>query len=115
MAAVALPPVSLQAGCERCFSSAELRCCFPWWYLGLNSGVPLCIRLLFVLQELLWEVFGCSQRKGIAEANRLLAVPLPHSYFVCSLFKIWICKTCDVGCALSPQMPFCCGLTPAGN
>lgn len=92
--------------CECCFSSAVLRCCFPWWYLGLNLGVPFPIQLLFVLQELLWEVFCHSQREGIAKANPLLTVPPRHSYFVCSLFKIRICKTCDVGYALSPQMPF---------
>lgn len=74
--------------------------------VGLNLEVPLPIQLLFVLQELLWEVFCRSQREGVAEVNPLLAVPLPHSYFICSLFKIRICKTCDVGCALSPHMPF---------
>lgn len=66
------------------------------------------VQLLFVLQELLWEVFCCSRREGIAEANPLLAVPLPHSYFTCSLFRIRICKACDFLRCLprSPQMPF---------
>lgn len=102
-----LPLVSLQAGCEHCFSSAALGCCFLWWHLGLNSRVPLPFQLMFVLQELLWEVFCCSQREGIAEANPLLAVsPAQFLLHFCSLFKAWICKTCDMGNVPCPHVPF---------
>lgn len=75
MAAVALPLVSLQAGCEHCFTTAVLRYCFVLWHLGFNSGVPLPVHLLFVLQEPLWKMFPGSQREDIAETNPLLAVP----------------------------------------
>lgn len=76
------PLMSLQAGCEHCFTT-----------LGLNSGVPLPVQLLFVLQEPLWTIFPGSQREGIAERNSLHVFPPLYLYFVHSLFKIWICNT----------------------
>lgn len=61
----------------------------------MNLGTPLPIQL----PRLPWEGFA-------AEANPFFTAPLPHSWFICSLFKIWICETCDVGRALPPQVSF---------
>lgn len=100
-----LPLVSLQAGCECCFTTAVLRCCFLLWHLGLNSGVPIPIQSLFVPQEPLWTVLPGSQREGIAETNSLLAVP--HCIHTLSIpsSKYGFVNS-DVGYAVCPQMPF---------
>lgn len=78
-----LPLVSLQAGCEHCFTT-----------LGLNSGVPLPIQLLFVPQEPLWTVFPGSQREilYLLSLHCIHTLPIPSSKY--GFVKVWYGLCC---------------------
>lgn len=102
MGSSGLPLVSLQAGCEHCFTTAVLRCCFLLWHLALNSQVSLPIQLLFVLQEPLWTVFP---GRGTVLQNFSLSPHCIHSLSILSSKYGFVELWCGLCCVSSDALP----------